>query len=316
MAELDTFKIWEAVVNIFLLGGLGGLFVKAKWLDKDSLNFLIKFLIKIAVPCLIFSVFIKESELFQTHRWQNFVGVSIIIAGLGFLLGGIGNFFIKNKNLSREFLLLITFQNCGYLPMNLSLFLFPKEIHLKFLTYIFLYLLGFNFLMWSLGSLFVSREKFNLKYFFTPPFLSVLVSFLLIKLEFHRFIPQNFLEVTNVLGQTAFPLSMLVLGAILFEQRRFTVKNLNALMLVALLKLLILPFVTFLLLIPLKINIFLKLFILMQSSMPSAASLPIIAAQSKGYKEFVSQGVFLTTFLSLFTIPLWLNIFKIYVING
>ncbi len=313
---LNTLEIYSAIFKIFLLGFLGAFFVKIRWLNKDALDFLTNFLVKVTVPSLIFSVFIKESQIFKVYNLKVFLSVNILIAGLGLLLGIISLPFIKNKNIYREYLLLITFQNCGYLPMNLSLFLFSPQLHLKFLSYVFMYLLGFNFLMWSLGSFFMSRDKFNLKHLFNMPFLSVLFSFLLIKSNLYKFIPKTILEVASILGKITFPLSMIVLGAILFKREKFQLGNLKALSILCLTKLLILPLIVFFILIFVKIDTFLKLFIFIQSMMPSAVSLSIIAMWQKGAEDFVAEGIFLTTFLSILTIPFWLNIFKIYVING
>jgi predicted permease len=51
------------------------------------------------------------------------------------------------------------------------------------------------------------------------------------------------------------------------------------------------------------------LFIILEASMPSAASLPIITNIRKGDSEFVSRGVFFTHLVSMITIPLWLELF-------
>jgi len=47
----------------------------------------------------------------------------------------------------------------------------------------------------------------------------------------------------------------------------------------------------------------------LQAAMPSAVSLPIVADLNGADSEFVSQGVFFTHILSIFTIPLWLGLY-------
>ena len=51
------------------------------------------------------------------------------------------------------------------------------------------------------------------------------------------------------------------------------------------------------------------LFIVIQTAMPSAVSLPIVVNLHKADSEFVSQGVLLTHILSIFTIPLWVGLY-------
>ena len=94
---LNTLEIYSAIFKIFLLGFLGAFFVKIRWLNKDALDFLTNFLVKVTVPSLIFSVFIKESQIFKVYNLKVFLSVNILIAGLGLLLGIISLPFIKNR---------------------------------------------------------------------------------------------------------------------------------------------------------------------------------------------------------------------------
>ena len=71
----------------------------------------------------------------------------------------------------------------------------------------------------------------------------------------------------------------------------------------------ILPLFVFIVVVTFKIYSLLGLFIVLQAAMPSAVSLPIVASLNNADSEFVSQGVFLTHIVSIFTIPLWVGLY-------
>ena len=301
-----------AVIKLSLIA-LGGFYLyKKKIITEEVLRFLTLFVIDFAIPALIFSHLIENSQIVLNSNLWIFIALSISIFLIGYILGFIFS-FKRSHRFKNEFTSLISFQNAGYLPLNIALFLFPPLVREKFLVYIVLNLLGFNTIMWSVGSFFIFKkkgEKFKLKSIFTPPITSTLFALLLIYTNSSRFIPSVILGPVKMLGDVSFVLSMLVLGSWLAKIKlRGLSRRLLYLSEASFLKLIILPLLFLIAVIKLEMFSLLGLFIVLQATMPSAASLPIIANLRGADSEFVSQGVFLTHILSIFTITFWLSLY-------
>ena len=194
--------------------------------------------------------------------------------------------------------------------MNLALFLFSSPLRDTFLIYIFLYILGFNILMWSVGSFLIfkkEKEGFKMRSLFTMPIVSIIISLLCVYLKINKFFPELIISPLALVGKMSFPLSMILLGAWLAKGEKLASKEA---LLASFIKLFLLPFVFFILILKFKLFSLWGFFILTQASMPSAASLPIVAQMRGGNSEVVSCGVFLSHVLALFTVPIWLFLFS------
>ncbi|UCG34938.1 MAG: AEC family transporter [Candidatus Omnitrophota bacterium] len=301
-----------AVLKLCLIAVFGFILYRKRIVDRRVLDFLMLFVINFTIPCLFFSRLIDNTQIVLSHSLWNFIFLSIVIFLLGYGLGILAS-LKKSKAVRREFVSMVSFQNSGYLPMNIAFFLFAPGLRDKFLVYIILYLLGFNILMWSIGSFFIFKKKgdqFALKSVFTPPILGTIFALLFVYTNATRFIPAVILDPMRMIGDTSFVLSMLVLGSWLAQiDARGLLKRLSIISEVSFLKLIIMPGLFFLFIAGMKLFSLLGIFILMEASMPSAVSLPIVAHLRKADSEFVSQGVFFSHLLSIVTIPFWLGIF-------
>jgi hypothetical protein len=308
-------NIWEiplAVVKLVIIAAIGFYLYRKKYIEDKALNFLVFFVVSITVPFLIFSHLMENAKVVLTHSLFTFIFVSLIIFLVGYILGLIFS-FKSNYAFKKEFISLVTFQNSGYLPMNIAFFLFPLYLREQFLVYIFLYLLGFNIIMWSVGSFFIFKKKgeiFQLKSILTPPTVSIFLALILIYTNISRFIPSFILSPVKMVGDTSFVLSMIVLGSWLAKVKLKEFYNrLFILSKVGFLKLIIIPFIFLMAVVKLQIFSLLGLFIVLETAMPSAVSLPMVVNLRRADSEFTSQGVFFTHILSIFTIPIWLTLF-------
>jgi malate permease and related proteins len=315
MEVFSLLHIYSVIIRLLLLGGLGFILYRRKLLNQEAAQFITDFLIKICVPCLIFTNIISHFQ-FDTRPsvWQ-FLILSLVVFSVGIFLGFILVFFRKGKIPKNETLSLLSFQNSGYLPMNLVYFLFFTPFREQMLGYIFIYLLGFNLLMWSIGSFLIFRrreEKFSLRSLLTPPVTATLIALIYRKFLPALEIPQVILSPVKMLGDMSFVLSMIVLGAGLAKAgfthiRAQTTFNIIA---ISVIKLVLMPFIFILFLTQFEILGLFGFFVILQVSMPSAASLPIIARWKQADYKFISQAVFFSHVFSLITIPFWINLFQ------
>ncbi|MFH1767876.1 MAG: AEC family transporter [Candidatus Omnitrophota bacterium] len=309
---IETMNIvFLAIIKLLLIVSLGFYLKKQQVLKEEGVNFLTFFVINISIPFLIFSNIITNYHREQTPSVWLFILLSIAIFALGLILSILPFFHIK-KEFRREYISLASFQNAGYLPMNIAVFLFSPAVRDKFLLYIFLYLLGFNILIWSIGNFFIFKrpnDKFVAKSLFTPPVISIILSLIIVNLGTAKLIPPWVISPIEMVGQTSFVLSMIILGAWL-EKCPFSLYVQNpAALKASVLKLIVIPAVVFLVIYTQKIYSLLGFFLLLQASLPSAVSLPIIADMHGGNSKFISYVVFLTHIISIISVPLWIGLF-------
>lgn len=309
---LESFKITgSAVMQIFLLGAIGYFLIKKNILGAEGLNALSRLVIDITLPILIFCQLVKDFSFTLYPNWWVFplLSIAITIAGLaaGFLFTG----FIGGQQHKFQFLSLAAFQNSGYLPLALVAALLPPDKIDSMFIYIFLFLLGFNLVIWSLGVYiltFVKTKKFELGSLFSPPVIATLFSLLFIFLGLNKFVPQAVLRPLRTVGDCTLPLAMVVVGANLASIHLGRIDK-KAMFLMILAKLIILPVLGLGLVMKFKFPELMGLLILMQLAMPPATSLSLITRHYKKEDLFISQGIFIGHIVSLISIPLFLSLY-------
>jgi len=297
------------IVKLIIILFFGYFLYKKNLIDNRVLEFLTSFVINFTLPFLGFYHIVlnlkKENPIFIFK----FVILSFIIFFTGLLVGLIFS-IKKNYEFRREFISLVSFQNSGYLPLNIIFFLLPAGIKEKFIIYIFLYILGFDIMMWSVGSFFIFKrreEKFKLKSIFTPPIIATILGLFFVYTGINKFLPDLILSTLKMVGDLSFVLSMIILGCWLARiNLEGFLKNLFILLEASFLKLIVVPVIFYFIFLKFKIFSEFGFLAILQASMPSAVSLPIIVNFRKANSEFVSQGVFISHILSIFTIPIWL----------
>ena len=309
---LESFKITGlAICQIFLLGIIGYFLVKKNILGADGLNSLSRLVIEITLPIMIFCQLIKGFSFSLYPDWWIFPLISIAITVAGLAVGAAFSGFIKGVQHKLQFLSLITFQNSGYLPLVLTAALLPKEKQEPMFIYLFLFLLGFNLVMWSFGVYMLSfhqNKKFELASVFSPPVVATLFSLLFIFLGLNRFMPQLVLKPLAMIGECTLPLAMFVVGGNLAEIRLNNI-DIKAISLLTLAKLIILPALGLLLVTKFKLNPLLGLLIIMQLVMPPATSLSLIIRHYKKEDLLISQGIFFGHIASILIIPIFLSLY-------
>jgi hypothetical protein len=320
MGFLELFKTsLTAMLKIFLLGFCGFLLVKRHFIDKDGLRFLTKLVIELVLPVFIFSQFIQRFSFAAFGNWLVFPLLSIVImlAGLGLAILFSRIFRVSgNQHETREFLSLVGFQNSGYLPLILSATLLPRDAAQAMYIYIFLFLLGFNLVIWSFGVWFLRGEpikKFELGSLFSPPVIATLVSLFIVLIKLDRIMPQFIVGASDMLGQCTLPLAMIIVGGNLGMISITKEANKKAIGAVVLLKLILLPMFAFLILRSFSISGYMGLLIILETAVPSATSLSLIARHYQLEDRLINQGIFFTHIFAIVTIPVFLCLCQMFV---
>lgn len=309
---LEYFKITGiAMAQIFVLGSIGYILVKKNMLSQQGLDALSCLVIQIIFPALVLTQMLKNFNFSQYRQWWIFPLISLAIAIAGMFVGWVLLKLSKIKKYKLQFLSLIAFQNSGYLPLAIVAAIFTGGQASDIFIYIFLFLLGFDLITWSLGIYMLTYEekvKFKLQSIFSPPVIANLVSLVLIALGLNKLIPARVFIPLEMLGNCTLPLAMLVVGGsiALIHLNNIDKKTVFFFMLG---KLIILPALGIALVLKLNLPYLIGFLIVMQLAMPSATSLSVIIRSYKREDALISQGVFFTHLFSLITIPLFLSLY-------
>lgn len=309
---LEHFKITGlAMAQIFILGALGYILVRKNMLSHEGLGALSRLVIQVIFPALIFTQLLQNFNFNLYPNWWVFPLVSLVITASGVIVGLLLLKLIKLKSHKLQFLSLVSFQNSGYLPLAMAASIFSGQEVANVFIYIFLFLLGFDLVAWSLGIYMLTYDKkikFKLKNIFSPPVIANLAALAFIALGLNKFVPDSVFKPLQMLGNSTLPLAMIVVGGniALVELSNIDKKTVFFILLG---KLIILPALGIWIVLKLGLGQIFGFLIVMQLAMPSATSLSVIIRHYNKEDALISQGVFFTHIFSLITIPLFLSLY-------
>jgi predicted permease len=300
-----------AMAQIFILGGLGYVLVKKNMLSSLGLEALSRLVIQIIFPALILNQMLRDFRFNLYPNWWVFPLLSLGITILGLAVGFLLLKLIKLKTHKLQFLSLVGFQNSGYLPLAMVAAIFSGQELNDIFIYIFLFLLGFDLVAWSLGIYMLTYDKevkFKLKNIFSPPVIANLSALLLIALGLNKLIPATVTKSLQMIGSCTLPLAMIVVGGnvALMHLERINKKTISFFLLG---KLIILPALGLWIALRFGLPQLIGFLIVMQLAMPSATSLSVIIRHYKKEDALISQGVFFSHIIGLFTMPVFLGLY-------
>ena len=309
---LEHFRITGiAVFQIFLLAAIGYLLVKRKFLESAGLDAISNLVMDVTLPVLIFCQLIRDFSFWAYPDWWIFPLLSVLVTVIGLVTGFLFLPLVNGEQHKLQFLSLAGFQNSGYLPLALVAALLTGESLSAMLIYLFLFLAGFNLVMFSVGVHilnFHKERKINWADLLSAPVAATLLSLVIIFFGLNKFVPDAVIKPLRMLGDSTLALAMLVVGGNLAE---INLKNINkrAVSLLILIKMIILPAIGAALIIIFKVPRLMGLLILIQLAMPSAVTLSVILRNYKKEDLLASQGILFTHIASVITVPLFLILY-------
>jgi len=196
-----------------------------------------------------------------------------------------------------------TFANVAYLGFPVAYILFGR----LGVFYAAMYTLGHNLLFFTLGVwLMQGHEQRSLDWrqIFNINVLAIVLGFFMALL--HIQMPDTIFRSLESLGQATIPLALLLVGSMLAELPVKTLFANKIIYLITVIRLLIFPLLSLgaVLLVP-GLDKTVRVVIIMQMAMPTAAIAPAIARKYSGEYKLLSDAVTVTTLLSMLTIPFW-----------
>ncbi len=310
MYRVDFGDVASAMVQIFLIGVAGFLFVRKKFMDESGLRLLAKLLVNFFWPNYVFFHLTQQFHFQEYPRWWIFPLLSLTITAAGMGIGRALLSFFPWANQRKEIMALVAFQNSGFLPLMLASTIFPAMEAQQLTIYILIFLVGFDLSIWTMGVWFLHGRQeghFDSKWLLNPPFLAIVMTLLFIALGGQKILPHSLMRATEMLSQCALPMALLTVGGSLAALKVEQVSK-RAVLGAVFAKLIVMPLLAFFFIEGLRLEFWMGFLILLQSVVPSAITLSILARHYKGIDEqFINQGLLFSHILSLLTIPAFLS---------
>ena len=302
----------EALARIFIIIIGAGLLVRKNIVSQVQIDALSKITVIVLLPSLVFSNTLQHFNPESLPFWWTLPIVGIVMSLIGVLLAS-GVFAVDFKK-KRNYIAISSMQNAGYLVLPIGQVLYPEHFS-EFALFSFLFILGYNPILWTLGKYLVTstdaKIKFSYKTLITPPAVANVTSLILVLLGWQNIFPKSVVSSIDLLGQAAVPIATFILGATLgsISLRKFP--NIFDVVRVIVVKYILLPLTTILILFYLNIgesHPLLADFFIIQAAAAPATGLIIQVRAYGGNVQNVAGMMIITYTVCLIAMPLWIAI--------
>jgi predicted permease len=303
---------WLAILKVVLVIVVSGFLVRRGILTQNVVTGMSQATIVLFLPCLIFSKVIQNLDPSIHTLWW-----ALPVAGLAMPMVGLGAaalLFARELPAKRDMLALASMQNAGYLVLPVGYALFPDQFD-RFALYCFLFILGFNILLWSIGKALVSDgDNRGWKSLITPPLVANVAAVVIVLSGTDRFVPSILLDAVDLTGKAAVPVATAVLGALLgsvtVRFRGYVWDGIRALGI----KLVFLPALTILAVWFATLETtdpLLARFLILEAAAAPAAGLILQVRTYGGDEQKVGSLMLFSYVASMITMPLWLAVWEV-----
>lgn len=301
-----------AVSKVFLVVLGAGLLVRSGILTQAVVTGLSHATVTLFLPCMIFSMVVESFRPEAFALWWALPLVAVIMVAAGLTAGAA--LFIRELPAKKNMLALASMQNAGYLVLPVGLAVYPDQFE-GFALYCFLFILGFNGILWSLGKRLVTdgRNGNGWRGLVTPPLVANLAALTLALTGLRRVLPAIAVEAVSLVGDAAVPVATVVLGAVLggvsFRLRPFLWDAARVLTV----KLGILPLLTVLVVRAVglaAVDPLLARFLVLEAAAAPASGIILQVRTYGGDEQKVGSLMLVCYAASIVTMPFWLAVWE------
>ncbi|MDP2984790.1 MAG: AEC family transporter [Candidatus Latescibacter sp.] len=307
------FVSFHGIMEVLVIGIGGYIIISGLRPGTNYMDFLTRLLIRFTLPALVFSNLARKFNPAETEYWWAFplLAVGGNIAGALFVWAYVSvDRSVKNRG---EFMALVALQNAIFLPLAMAPVLFGPDRLPTFLNLIFLY----NFLsvptFFTLGVWLVSAHtRFidRIKGIVNPPNAATILGLVFALTGWGASLPEWIIRPMATFGSLSAPLSTLLVGGIIVTNLpKARAGDWREPVKAAALKCLIFPILNCILVYFTHPPAWIALFIIMESVMPSAMLIALVARPDEDKQRLVAAGILLTSLVSIVTIPLFMGVY-------
>lgn len=306
---MNTFGIIMGQIELFVVLILVGILaVKTKILNQEALGYFSKYLMRIAIPVMIFTNTIHgatRAELLSSI--PVLLVAAVMFVGLSLLAWVMSGLLKLQGNERQIYRAASTFGNIGFMGIPLVAALFPETGML----YIALFTIVDQSTLWTLGMSLTQpagakKEKLSvpalLKKMINPAMVGILLSILFVLLDIS--LPEVVDKALTSIAGTSSPLSMIYIGGLFCytDLAKYLKKKEFYIMTVT--KMVLFPVVFYLILKQLPISREIIITITVLSALPEMSTIPMFADANGSDGEYAIGALMVTTMLSILTLPL------------
>ena len=301
---MNTFSILTAQIGMFVIYMLAGvILIRTRVMNRENLEVISKFVIKLALPVMIFINTVNGVE-----RKTLFHSLSIfLIAGIMyiclFLLSYIsGIFFHLHGNHRQLYSAMSVIGNLGFMRIPIVTSIYPENGML----YICVFTIIDQLMLWTAGVRLTSgtdsqKNRFDFRKLINPVTVSIFLAVICVLTGIR--LPEVLNNSFQKIGQTATPLAMIYLGGVfacidvLKNIRRLDYYG------IVILKMLLFPLFFYVLLGYLPVSSEIRTTMALTSAMPVMSSVVMMANAYGSDGDYAMGGILVTTICSVFTLP-------------
>ncbi len=294
------------VIQLFLILGVGYYARKKNIVNSEVNRGLTSLLLNITFPLLIFNSFnIELDEKLMLNMLICFIFSTLIFGLVAFLSK---YFYIKLPHGKRIIAASATvFSNCGFIGIPLIYGIFG-DIGV---IYAAIFNISYNLFMWTYGVMIFSGQKDlkSVKKLLTTPGI-IAVAFGIVFMLFGLNLPEPAAMAVKMVGSMTSPLAMIIIGCMLAEVKLSNLFSDFTVYYISLIKLAVVPVITYGVLTAFRVDPVIKNVIVFCEAMPSGTLCGMMAENYNQDYKYASQTVFMTTLLSIITIPIVASLLK------
>jgi len=307
MNEFGT--VLNAVIPVFAIMAAGLAIRRFNWLSEEADHSLFRVVLNLLMPCLILDTAIGNAAFNSASNLLLAPVVGFVTVGLSVAVVWFSCRWIKFSDAParRTFALTTGLQNYGYVPLPLTLLLFDQRTT----GVLFLHNVGVEACLWSALLLLLTggHAGGGWKHIFNAPLFSIILALGVNLTGAGPHVPVAVVNILHVLGQCAFPMALILVGATIADHLPELRSGQGWLLMVPalLLRIAVLPLGLLLLAKYLPASEELKRILVIQAAMP-AAVVPIVMARHYGGDPALALRIVLSSsVVCLVTTPLWIR---------
>lgn len=293
-------QLINQVMVLFIIMMVGFYAKKKKFLSNTVDKGLSELLLNITLPFMIVTSFNIKYEAAMVNNAQKILIYSFLIhISLIFISKML--FFKFPSNKQQVFRFITIFSNVGFMgyPVLESIYGGTGVF------YAAIFNIPFNLLVWTVGVMLYTGEKdfkSMRKAMANPALIAVFIGIILFVFSIRLPLP---IETSlKLVGSTTTPISMIIIGSMLAEMKFKNIFSEVSIYYATVVRLLIVPMIIYVVLKFLKVDELLLNICVILQAMPAAVTTAIIAEKYGGDSLLASQCVFITTIVSVITIPI------------
>lgn len=304
---------FHGIMEVLVIGIAGFLVMSGIKGGEEAMNFLTRLVIRVTLPCLVFTTFVTRFEPGKIEYWWAFPLLAVVINILGVTVARGYVALDRSIKYPGDFMALVGFQNGVFLPLAFAPVLFGPDKLPHFLNLVFLYNLLSIPTFFTLAVWLVNLEDSlasRLKTVLNPPNLGTILGLVCAMTGIGAYIPEWVIRPLSAVGSMSSTLACFFVGGIIVTNLRKTGReNIAVPVKSTVLKSFIFPTFASLLVYIVRPPEYIALFIIMQSVMPSALMIALITPNVPERQHTIAGGILLSSLVSILTIPLFMGIY-------